>query len=316
MSGFVNPNYKGPVNPNPADGESGIVIYGYVPSLALPVVALVTFALALSGHVARAVKAKRTRTFHWLIAAACLLELVGYASRLYSHKRPFVVVGFVVQYFFIVVAPVAVQAALYLALSAAVKRLSDEGKGLLGFNPKWMVIGMIVADTVTTIIQIAGASLVGTAESSRYRGESSKVTPEQANDILLAGLALQTAAFVVFIVLLSICTWRSSRALSSVRLPTLLTSLLFASSLLLLLRTTFRLAESAAGIFSVAATTEALFGCLEYLPVVVTTWIWVVVPLEKALPNDVAGRVGSRDHPDGDEGKRLEGSNDASTTSV
>jgi len=70
------------------------------------------------------------------------------------------------------------QAALYIALAEAVRRISGrKGKGLLGFNPKFMVIGelqeirrrcsrvkadvsssrlagMIVADIVTTLIQV------------------------------------------------------------------------------------------------------------------------------------------------------------------
>lgn len=165
---------------------------------------------------------------------------------------------------------------------------------------------MIVADIITTLIQVrvlltsllvrflnspepfrtkvAGAALVGTAESARYRGETSAVTPEQANDILLAGLCLQTVAFVIFILLLSLCVLRSRKLPLPSQLPKLLSILLFISSLLLLLRTTFRLAESAAGIFSVAASTEGLFGGLEYLPVVLTALLWVGIGLRQVLP--------------------------------
>lgn len=53
---------------------------------------------------------------------------------------------------------------------------------------------MIVADVVTTIIQVAGAASLGTAESNLYQGKSVSLTPEQANKILIAGLALQVSA--------------------------------------------------------------------------------------------------------------------------
>ncbi|GAA5832828.1 hypothetical protein JCM5353_008347 [Sporobolomyces roseus] len=285
MAEFVNPNYKGPINRDPSDGESGIVIYGYVPSAALAIVALVTFTLALGGHLWRTLQFKPTRAFHALFATGCVLEIVGYGSRLSSHYRPFYVNSFVIQYFFIVIGPIAMQAALYIGLAEAVRRISGrKGKGLLGFNPKFMVIGMIVADIITTLIQVAGAALVGTAESARYRGETSAVTPEQANDILLAGLCLQTVAFVIFIILLSLCVLRSRKLPLTSQLPKLLSTLLFISSILLLLRTTFRLAESAAGIFSVAASTEGLFGGLEYLPVVLTALLWVGIGLRQVLP--------------------------------
>lgn len=95
----------------------------------------------------------------------------------------------------------------------------------------------------------------------------------------------QTAAFVIFICLLTTCVVRSQRQPSSSRFPTTLSLLLSASSSLLLLRTTFRLAESASGIFSFASTSEGLFGGLEFTPVVLTTWIWVIVPLKRVLPN-------------------------------
>ncbi|GAA5946601.1 hypothetical protein JCM3765_000314 [Sporobolomyces pararoseus] len=283
--GYVNPNYKGPIQSNPGDGESAIVIYGYVPSAVLAIVAIVTFGIALVGHLWRTIKSKKTRAFHALFVTGCLLELVGYGSRLSSHYSPFKVNSFVIQYFFIVVSPIAIQAALYIALATAVRRLSGKnGRGLLGFNPKWMVIGMIVADIVTTLIQVAGAALLGTAESNLYQGKDVKITPDQANNILLAGLSLQTAAFVIFICLLTSCVLRSQRHPLSSRIPTKLVLLLSLSSFLLLLRTTFRLAESASGIFSFASTSEGLFGGLEFTPVVLTTWIWVIVPLKKVLP--------------------------------
>lgn len=59
--------YNGPLNPNPADGESGIVIYGYVPSLALGAVGVATFALAIVVHGWHLVRIRRTRTFEGLL---------------------------------------------------------------------------------------------------------------------------------------------------------------------------------------------------------------------------------------------------------
>lgn len=51
-----------------------------------------------------------------------------------------------INYFFIVVGPIAIQAALYIALAEAVRRISGvKGTGLLGFNPRWMVIGESLA---------------------------------------------------------------------------------------------------------------------------------------------------------------------------
>lgn len=69
-------SYNGPINPNPKDGEAGIVIYGYIPSIALAIVGLATFAIVLGLHVWQIVKWKGTRTFHILLAVGCVSLLV------------------------------------------------------------------------------------------------------------------------------------------------------------------------------------------------------------------------------------------------
>ncbi|GAA6054591.1 hypothetical protein JCM3770_000067 [Rhodotorula araucariae] len=283
----IPPGYNGPINPNPKDGEAGVIIYGYVPSNALAAVALITFGLVVFNHTSHLVRHKSTRVFSSLMVFGCLCEIVGYASRLVSHYHPFVVNYFIIQYFFIVVAPVFFAAAFYLALGLGLRRLDHRGSTLLRFNPKILIIVMIVSDTVTTIIQIAGAALIGVAESSRFSNGSAKITSDQANDILLAGLALQTASFLAFLVLLAMCIWRSARTFTAAHLPKQFSILLFLSSLLVFLRTTFRLAETAQGVFGPASTSEALFGTLEYLPVILAVAIYAAVPLETQLPIDV-----------------------------
>ena len=52
----------------------------------------------------------------------------------------------------------------------------------------------ITIDSLTTIVQIVGAALIGVAESKDSRGESTSVSSDQANNILLVGLALQVSA--------------------------------------------------------------------------------------------------------------------------
>jgi hypothetical protein len=111
-------------------------------------------------------------------------------------------------------------AAIYLSLSMAVKGFAC-GEQLLVLRPKLVLACeccdctstfmtdeavFITADVVTSkpapfpvvqraycpaIIQVAGAALIGVSESAQVRGNSSPVTPKQANDILLAGLCIQ-----------------------------------------------------------------------------------------------------------------------------
>ncbi|GAA5930968.1 hypothetical protein JCM3775_000765 [Rhodotorula graminis] len=279
--------YKGPINPNPADGESSVIIYGYVPSRALATIALVSFGLVALNYLSILARFKQSRAFSGLMVFGCICEIVGYAARLFSHYHPYVVVYFIIQYFFIVVSPVFFQAAFYLALGLGLRRLDHRGSTLLRFEPKILIAVMIVSDVVTTIIQVVGAALIGVAESARFGNGSASITSDQANDILLAGLATQTASFLAFLVLLGLCIWRSARTFTAAHLPKQFSLLLFLASLLVFLRTTFRLAETAQGVFGYASSHEALFGTLEYLPVILAVSIYAAIPLEHQLPIDV-----------------------------
>ena len=248
------------------------------------------FGLAFVCHFALLVRLRATRIFQGLLSLGCLMEVVGYGFRVTAHctsrardrsrchrrgfelvytlaeqssltysladlchvVSPFKVVYFVIQYFTIVVAPVFFSAAFYLALSLAIRRLPyGIGHGLLSFSPRIFVGVFIAADVVTTVIQIAGAALIGVSESSNVRGRgASKVSTKQANDILLAGLSIQTASFLAFMVILSVVTWRANMTRPTT-LPRRFTFLLIFTSLLVMLRTVFRLAETAQGESSV-----------------------------------------------------------------
>lgn len=57
----------------------------------------------------------------------------------------------------------------------------------------------------------------------------------------------QTASFLAFLILLAVCISRSRKTAIAARLPGRFTAVLFLASLLVFLRTTFRLAETAEG---------------------------------------------------------------------
>jgi hypothetical protein len=162
---------------------------------------------------------------------------------------------------------------------------------------------------LTIATQVTGAALIGVAESRSARNESSPVTPDQANDILLAGLAVQSFSFLGFILLLMLVLFRLRyRRNSAIEPETRLINdkpvavgnvgrgvmiALLLSSLLILLRTLFRLAETATGVFSNVSTNEDLFTALEYVPVVLALALWVVAPLGGALEKADKGRYPS-----------------------
>ncbi|KAJ9116618.1 hypothetical protein QFC20_000551 [Naganishia adeliensis] len=336
MSSFEN--YKGPYNPKPRplpDGEAYISIYNYVPSLALGALAAALFAVAFVGHTYLFVRGRGIRWFQGLMAFGSAMEVVGYGFRIKSHGNPFLVIPFVIQYFFIVCAPVFFAAALYLSLQYAINlnpanlQVSPVKKAFVTSEeiPETFAciractngqpaLVFIVIDSVTTVIQIVGAALIGVASSKDSRGEETKITSAQANNILLAGLSLQCASFLVFLAILTTILLRlrnhakypkaTSSQLALTRVDSSNTSdptargaektsqatysgghtytktflvILYVTSLLIFLRTVYRLAETAEGVWGTASSYEWLFGLLEFAPVILAVLMWLARPL-------------------------------------
>lgn len=175
---------------------------------------------------------------------------------------------FVIQYFFIVVAPVLFSAGIYLILNKIM--LAGNVKGLL--TAKAILAVFIVFDVVTTIIQIAGAASIGNAES---QGQD----PTKANDVLLAGLAIQVASFAFFIIVLTAFVGRFLKSVAEKseafrNHSNRIVWILIITSSLVELRTIFRLLETAQGVLGFLSTHENYFATLEYLPIILVVVIF------------------------------------------
>ncbi len=66
--------YTGPRNPNPAPGDAFIIIYGYIPSLILGIIAMISFVVVLICQLVWLVKGKigGARWFHGLMVLGCV----------------------------------------------------------------------------------------------------------------------------------------------------------------------------------------------------------------------------------------------------
>lgn len=202
-----------------------------------------------------------------LLTTVC--EIVGYACRLRSSPPPvgdpYSVIDFVIQYFFIVVAPVFLSAGIYTTLTALMGALPRSlSLSPLGLGRRQIIAIFVASDVGATITQVAGAALIGSAESNSR-------SPATGNNILLAGLAVQVVSFLLFLVLLGLFLARARKATTSTGEGGMMrfSGALVLSSLLVYLRTIFRLAETAGGVGGYASSHEAFFGALEFAPIVV-----------------------------------------------
>ena len=211
------------------------------------------------------------------------MEVIGYIFRaLSSRDDPYNIIYFVVAYFFIVVAPVFISASIYLCLTKLILWAEDEGVQLHSriLSRKFILWTFITADVVCTGVQIAGAALIGSRESKHK-------DPKVANDILLAGLAIQSFFFLIYLGILvtfiiAVCdvqqfpnTLKKSRSFIDA---------LEVSSLLVFLRTIFRLAETSQGVFGYLSSHEAFFGGLEFAPMVLAMAILAIWHPGRQIP--------------------------------
>lgn len=234
----------------------------YVPSLAVGLLGVILFVVALGVHLFYLL---RYRTWYFsTVVIGLVMEIIGYLFRiLASKKNPYAVSYFVAQYFCIVVAPVFFSAAIYTIISVMINSV---GRKYAPLSPKLLLWIFIVCDVVATAVQITGAALVGKAYSDQK-------DPTTANNILLAGLAFQVFSFAVFILCFALFTLKARRALD--RDLKVFSVAILVASLAVYLRTIFRLAETAEGLLEYLSTHEVFFGCLEFLPIVVAVYVLI-----------------------------------------
>jgi len=236
--------------------DTPVIIYGYTPSFALALFAVIWFFLLLLVH---AVQVPLHRSW-WFVTfpVGLLFEVVGYIARLLSSKRnPYNLLYFILNYFFIVTAPVFLAAGIYTIFSALIPRL---GRKYSFLPPKFVLWFFITSDVIATVTQVAGAALIGVRQSNRE-------DPTTANNILLGGLAYQVFSMGVFVILAGSFLFRARRAIRDTSLSVWFAAAFGVATVLIYLRTCFRLAETAEGLNGELQTNEVYFACLEFAPV-------------------------------------------------
>lgn len=197
-----------------------------------------------------------------------LFEIVGYVARSLSAKKdPYHLLYFILNYFFIVTAPVFLAAGVYTILSALIPRL---GRRYSFLPPKFILWFFITSDVIATVVQITGAALIGVRQSNRD-------DPTDANNILLGGLAYQVFSLSIFVVLTASFLFRARREVSSRGKKLSLFCVAFAvATIMIYLRTCFRLAETAEGLGGNLSSNEIYFACLEFAPVALAVLLFAI----------------------------------------
>lgn len=275
-SGYIDPNFPNPNGP----WDTPIIIYGYRPAFSLAVFAAIWFALFFAVHLFQTI---RRRSWYFItFPIGLVFEVVGYIARsLSAQKDPYHLLYFILNYFFIVTAPVFLAAGVYTVLSALIERVGGRYSVV---RPRVILWFFVVSDVIATGVQVTGAALIGVRESN-------KEDPTTANNILLGGLAYQVFSLTVFVILTASIFVRARHALHSLGLVTF-SAAFGVVTVLIYLRTCFRLAETAEGLGGRLSTHEAYFACLEFAPVAAAVLVFAVWFPGRCVGRRVKGESG------------------------
>jgi hypothetical protein len=107
---------------------------------------------------------------------------------------------------------------------------------------------LVFIDIATIAVQVCGAALVGVVQIKKQKGEEPPLSSAAAGHILLAGLAVQTFFFAIFLCLLILAFSRLDRIPAQYRANArTVLAIDLVAALLVLLRTVYRLAVECQG---------------------------------------------------------------------
>lgn len=165
--------------------------WAYLPSLAANGLFLGLFTLSLMLFIGQSMLSKRFLGFTIAMVSGCILEVLGYAGRLWSWYQPFNENGFLIQIVCLTIAPAFLAAGLYLTLSRIVMTFGAANSRI---KPMSYPRIFIPCDVISLMLQAAGGGIASAASHTNKN-------PAVGDHIMVAGLAFQVITLFVFICL-------------------------------------------------------------------------------------------------------------------
>ncbi|KAK5657986.1 hypothetical protein OQA88_2539 [Cercophora sp. LCS_1] len=245
--------------------------YHYDPSYAANICFVILFAIPTIGHTYLMI---RQKTWYFLpFVIGCLFETVGYVGRVLGAQQTpdWTLTPYIMQSLLILLAPALFAASIYMILGRLIRLLEAEHLSVV--RVKWLTKIFVAGDVMSFLAQSAGGGMLAKAKT--------KESQEMGNNTVLGGLAIQIIFFGLFIVTTVIFHHRirkqpTSRSYSVTAPWRQFIMALYFTSILILVRSLFRMIEYGMGRNNVLTQNEAyLFvfdGALMFL--VTVTFLW------------------------------------------
>ncbi|KAF2873825.1 RTA1 like protein-domain-containing protein [Massariosphaeria phaeospora] len=257
-------------------------MFRYIPSLIGAIISLVIFAILALLYSWQWIKARNHIVILAILTAIC--EVGGYGARIGSHYDNKAWAPFLVQGTLLLVGPLFLAATIYMMLGRTIRLAGGEDISII--KPMWYTRIFVGADVATFGIQGLGSGIMGTMKLHlALAGEK----------IVIAGLALQVATFMAFLVAAADFHIRMNRHNeASVPQWKKMLWILYAVSSLVLLRCVFRLVEYAMGNTKYLISHEWTLFVFDTVPMVLALAImlilqpskYVATRIEKTEEND------------------------------
>ncbi|KAJ0422029.1 RTA1 like protein-domain-containing protein [Aspergillus carlsbadensis] len=223
----------------------------YTPSKPAAIACAIVF-LALT--LLQTWKIIRSRKWFGLaIVIGGLFEVLGLAARAYNVDHPTAKTPLIMQTLLILLAPILFAASIYMFLGRLIR--ASGHPQLSPIRITWLTKIFVAGDVLCFLIQAAGAAKLVNAQTNTDANSDPKESADAqktGQNIILAGLGLQVAVFVIFALCAVIFHMRVSSARfrghvdPALRLGFMLGTL-YATSLLITVRNAFRFVEYVEG---------------------------------------------------------------------
>ncbi|KAJ4288752.1 hypothetical protein N0V88_007287 [Collariella sp. IMI 366227] len=244
-------------------------LYRYDPNLAANIVFAAIFVVAAAGHVFLLWR----RKIWYFIPFVIGFEAIGYIGRIIAaiEAPDFGLGTYILQTLLILLGPALFAASIYMILGRMIRLLGAEEYAVV--RTKWMTKIFVTGDVLSFLLQSAGGGLMAKAKTPSEM--------KMAENVVLGGLGIQVCFFGFFIITAAIFHIRiiknPTRTSFSITSPWRTHILaLYASSLLIMVRSVFRMVEFGMGNDSFLMENEwyllGLDGILMFLVAVIFLW--------------------------------------------
>jgi len=265
--------------------------WSYTPSFAVALVAVILYAIVTVLLIGRMFQFRAW----WFIAVILggIMECLGLGARARNTQDLTNQSLYKMQLACTILAPIFTAAAEYILLG----RIMDYvGRRFSLFRPTLVSWVFISSDAISFLIQVGGAAALLARPDVNSNSTKDELNKAQnllnlGDNILLAGLAINLASFVVFMLQITYFDYQTRKQHAPGGRWRQLLIALYVSTLLVLIRQVYRVIEFSQGWFGFLPTHEAYFFGLDSLVILLASAVYIWFWPNRYIPGDKQARL-------------------------